>query len=277
VDLITVTDVRNEGLSTSDANDARVLFLIGLAGQYIHIVTGQVFESLAYTSDRPLLVDGSGIDALPLPMPVLELLTVSEDDAPLAIDEIAVYSSWRPSDDRRYPRLVKKPFAWPGGYASRFGRIMTADWSRGPQNVALTGTFGYLDGMWRGTWNGATAYSVGDTVLYNGQTYIARASSTNVVPGGDNGVTWTVGAAPLPIKRVAIDLVLREYRLKTDPDYVIATSKGRVKSETTDRHSYTLSGLVATSGLTGDPNIDDVLSMYQQRYGGTTAGAGQGG
>ena len=77
-------------------------------------------------------------------------------------------------------------------------------------------------------------------------------------------------AAPAAIRRCAIDLVLREYRLKTDPEYADSVARSRVTRETTDHHSYELGGLVASGGFTGDPNIDDVLAMYRRTYGGSS-------
>ena len=48
-----------------------------------------------------------------------------------------------------------------------------------------------------GTWSGVTAYSIGDTVNYNGVMWQALKANTNVIPGADivtwQSITWTQG------------------------------------------------------------------------------------
>lgn len=276
-DLIPIAAVRAEGLTVQEASDARVSACIALAGQYIAKITGQLFRPLTFAVDAPLLVDGSGMSVLPLPAPVLELLSISGDGSPVALSDVAIFSRafGGDGDERLYPRIQLRGDLGitPGLSMPVYMRGPAGRWERGAQNYALAGTFGFLDGRWRGAWDGATAYAAEDTVVRGLQTYYALANSTGVDPATDDGSHWQVGAAPALIRRAAIDLVLREYRLKTDPDYLQATQMARVKHEITDRHSYELTGIVATGLWTGDPAIDNVLTMYRRTYGGNTGGA----
>jgi len=64
--------------------------------------------------------------------------------------------------------------------------------------VGATGATGLV---WRGTWNGTTAYSVRDAIFHNGSSYVAIAPSTNSVPPSANwnllaqqGATGATGA-----------------------------------------------------------------------------------
>lgn len=273
-DLTTIALCRAEGLTTDDVGDVRLGAIIELASAYIVRATGQWFRPRTFTADAPLLLDGSGGAVQHLPAPVLDLVSVSQDGDVIATSEIAVYSrqfgQW--GDERLNPRIEWQPpaFVSTGLLMPSYSRTTAAGWNRGAQNVALVGTFGFLDGRWRGAWDVGTAYAAEDTVTRGNQTYLARVASTGNDPATDDGDVWQPCAAPSAIRRVAIDLVLREYRLKTDPEYAEAVSRSKVRAEVSDRHSYELGGLVASGGFTGDPNIDDVLAMYRRTYGGNS-------
>ncbi len=273
-DLTTIALCRAEGLTPEDVGDARLGAIIELASQYIVKATGQWFRPRTFTADDPLLLDGSGGPVQHLPAPVLELVSVAQDDNEISIGELAIYSRQfgQYGDERLNPRLEWQPvqFVSQGLLMPSYQRGMAGGWSRGAQNLALAGTFGFLDGRWRGAWDVATAYLSEDTVMRGNQTYLALAATTGLDPAADDGDVWRPCAAPSPIRRVAIDLVLREYRLKTDPEYAEAVSRSKVRAEVSDRHSYELGGLVASGGFTGDPNIDDVLAMYRRTYGGNS-------
>ncbi len=277
--LVTIDDVRAEGLDPGDADDARVEMTIQLVGEYFDQITGQWFEPVTFTADAPLLVDGTGSDVLPLPAPVLQLDGIIEEQVSLSIPDLVVYNRRRP-DDRRYPRIAKKPSSFVGyggvgayaGYGSDgfYGPRRSARWILGAQNIALAGVFGYCEGAWKGAFDPAVIYAADDAVIYNGVGYRSIvAGNLGVAPDSDP-TKWEVGLAPPLIKKTALRMVLRYYRLLTDPDEYEARSNSRVMSETTDGHSYTLGGLIASAGLTGDPAIDDVLAMYRRRYGGNT-------
>ena len=59
----------------------------------------------------------------------------------------------------------------------------------GPQ-----GPKGERGATWRGSWSAAMAYVVNDLVEYDGSTYIALASSSNVAPTGSLGTKWALFA-----------------------------------------------------------------------------------
>ena len=59
----------------------------------------------------------------------------------------------------------------------------------GPQ-----GPKGDRGATWRGSWSAAMAYVVNDLVEYDGSTYIALASSSNVAPTGSLGTKWSLFA-----------------------------------------------------------------------------------
>lgn len=61
----------------------------------------------------------------------------------------------------------------------------------GPQGIQ--GIQGVPGINWQGVWSGATAYVVDDAVSYNGSSWIALRSNTNVAPV--EGLDWTIVAA----------------------------------------------------------------------------------
>ena len=273
-DLTTIALCRAEGITTDMVGNARLGAIIELASAYIAKATGQWFRPRAFTADDPLKLDGSGGRILHLPAPVLTLDSVSDEGDAIAVSDLVVYNRQfgQYGDERLNPRIEWKAQAYvvTGLLMPTYSRAQATLWDKGAQNVWLAGTFGFLDGTWCGTWSNATAYSAEDTVTRSNQTYLALAASTGVDPATDDGSHWQVSAAPAAIRRCAIDLVLREYRLKTDPEYADSVARSRVTRETTDHHSYELGGLVASGGFTGDPNIDDVLAMYRRTYGGSS-------
>jgi hypothetical protein len=68
---------------------------------------------------------------------------------------------------------------------------------------------------------------------------------------------------PAQINQVAKKLVIREIPTLTDTEGQEEKKRGRIISENTDGHSYTLDKLVASANYTGDPEIDEVLFMYR--------------
>nr|WP_321456142.1 hypothetical protein [uncultured Cohaesibacter sp.] len=59
----------------------------------------------------------------------------------------------------------------------------------GPQ-----GPKGDRGAVWRGAWSAATAYVVNDLAEYDGSTYIALSSSSNIAPPGSLGTKWSLFA-----------------------------------------------------------------------------------
>jgi hypothetical protein len=68
---------------------------------------------------------------------------------------------------------------------------------------------------------------------------------------------------PAQINQVAKKLVIREIPTLADTEGQEEKKRGRIISENTDGHSYTLDKLVASANYTGDPEIDEVLFMYR--------------
>lgn len=68
---------------------------------------------------------------------------------------------------------------------------------------------------------------------------------------------------PALITQVAKRLVVREIPALGDSEGQEERKRARIVSETTDGHSYTLERLASSLDLTGDPDIDGVLSFYR--------------
>ena len=232
--LFTVQDMRNEGLSSEDATDAQILRAIPIVNAFLYIATRQFFEPKTYDATTPLKLDGSGTPILHLPVPVVRLASVSEYGNDVPIANLVVYNREFP-DDRFNPKIVKQAqttlgFGGVGVYYGGQATFKAATWSRGYQNVQLTGVFGFVE---------------------------------------PDGVS-----PPPAIKKTAMRILLRGWRNLCDALEAQDRMTGVITSESTDGHSYSLSGTIFGAGLTGDPAIDDVLAMYKRRFGGTTGGVG---
>lgn len=119
----TVQDLRDEGITEAQANDARLAMLIALATGYIDLITRRWFEPRTLA----LKLDGSGHDTLWLPAPIIELTAVKVDGRTAADTALTVYDR-RVPDDRNNPKVV-----YCDGYP------------KGKQNVEVTGSFGYTE------------------------------------------------------------------------------------------------------------------------------------
>mgnify|MGYP002623698278 CR=1 FL=1 len=70
---------------------------------------------------------------------------------------------------------------------------------------------------------------------------------------------------PASIKRIAIKLAMYHFPALSDSDAQEQLNiNGRVISETTDGHSYSLANVDTSSLITGDKEIDDVLKFYMR-------------
>ena len=69
------------------------------------------------------------------------------------------------------------------------------------------------------------------------------------------------GPVPVLIVDAAVKLVIRELPLLSDMSGQEEKKRGRILSETTDGHSYTLSEATDAS-FTGDAEIDGILALY---------------
>ena len=77
-------------------------------------------------------------------------------------------------------------------------------------------------------------------------------------------VTGRTFEDPVPVLIVdaAVKLVIRELPLLSDVSGQEEKKRGRILSETTDGHSYTLSEATANASFTGDAEIDGILALY---------------
>jgi len=122
----TVAELRAEGVTVAQADDARLLALIDAATAEIDRVTGWFFEP----RDATYTLDGRGAATLELPAPPIRLdrLVVDESESSLASTEVVIVGApVGPGFDG--PRLTR-----------RYGRF-----PRGRGNVVVEGRFGYTE------------------------------------------------------------------------------------------------------------------------------------
>ena len=143
--IITLQDIRDQGLTEEEASDDELTLAIAAAEEDLREYTGgRWFEPIEFPSDSPLLLDGTGTDTIVLPVPIIRLDSVSEDGAELSIADLAVYGYVdRRPDNRGYARICKRgvipsPLADAWGTSSRV-------WKARRQVVALVGSFGYVE------------------------------------------------------------------------------------------------------------------------------------
>lgn len=133
-DIITIEQCRDEGIPSAQADDGRLALLIRLVQQYISLVTGNIFTKENLT----LLLDGPGTPTLFLPVPIIDLTSLSIIDEEgveelLAPAYYKVYNRTDPlCDDRKNPKIVRVR-----GFEPRF--------PEGRQNIKLIGNFGYVE------------------------------------------------------------------------------------------------------------------------------------
>jgi len=141
---VSISDVRDEGVTVDNASDERIEAIIQLAERYIERVTGRFFEP----RPQSLAVDGAGGRVLRLGHPIIRIDVVAVDAAaasPVPIDPSSyrVYNRHLTQgllvpDDRDDPRIE---LAQGGDVGAGF----EARWPRGVQNVRVAGVFGYTD------------------------------------------------------------------------------------------------------------------------------------
>lgn len=133
--LVTAESLRGEALP----DDGRALDLADWAEEYVERETGFRFSShvTAYT------LDGNGQATLTLPQPVISLTSVTVGGTAMVEGTDYVAMKRRPPgpDDRRWPRLIIPPPTASSSFLS--GATLAGVWTKGVQNVVVTGTFGY--------------------------------------------------------------------------------------------------------------------------------------
>jgi len=230
-----VSDLRDEGVTENEANDAWLQQRIALASRYIERVTGRFFEARAQT----LKVDGTGKRTLLLGQPIISIDRVAIDAGPFRPGDLAVEPSlYRVynrhltqglllPDDRENPKL--EFFHGDDLAGVRFEPVRgltlcSLVWPVGQQNVTVQGTFGYTE------------------------------------PDGS-----PTGRTPELIRHVAKLLVMRELPRLSDRDRrEDAAKRWRIASETTRDQSYSLQALALQGEFTGDPEVDGILGGFMR-------------
>jgi hypothetical protein len=231
-----VSDLRDEGVTTTEATDARLARLILLASQYVDRVTGRFFEPRPMT----LTVDGSGDRAQLVGHPIIavnqaqmfvgtfsEFSVLPVDPAMYRVYNRHLSQGLLDPDDREDPKLeflhwsdLLGAHTTPAGYLG-LGSLV---WLPGVQNVIIDGLFGYTD------------------------------------PDGT-----AIGSTPDLIRHVTKLLVLRESPKMTDlTRREQRQNRWRLTSEHTRDQGYNLGPLQLNGPYTGDPEIDNILVAYQR-------------
>ena len=163
---LTVTEMRDEGVTTTEASDTFLAARIATASRYIDRATGRFFEPRKMT----LLLDGAGHHDLWLQQPIIYIESITliststtSPETPVSADLYRVYNRHLSQglikpDDRDNPRieLIRGEDILSVYYS---GAVLTDQlgeflWPIGTQNVRVVGFFGYTDAD--GTATGAT-------------------------------------------------------------------------------------------------------------------------
>ena len=226
-----LSDLRAEGVTTTDASNARAMLAIRRASQLIERYTGRRFGA----EYLDLRFDGSGGRFLLLSVPVIGIegftLTTLGVDEPLEEpdpDFFRVYnrhlSGLTQPDDRNDPKV--ELFAT--GYAGHIGVVTSLGawehYPRGRQNIRVKGVFGYTD------------------------------------PDGS-----PFGVTPPLLRRAAVQLAIRELVQLNDRDgQEDAKWRHRITSERTRDQSYNLAKPAGPAAFTGDYEIDSILVSFRR-------------
>lgn len=243
---LTVAEVRAEGEPFADDlayEDTFVEGKIRLASQQIEDATGNWFAPLS----RVLVVDGRDSKVLQLKHPIVKITEAkiiyashgADPDYTVNLEDLTVYNRHLRQgldnpNDRKNPRLVIDD------YLDYPIRVMP-HWPSGRQNIQVTGTFGW------------TELNETDTV--------GEKITGHQEPESE-------GSTPERIKRVCMLLVRRLWPKMSETDDLIgATRIGDLTKMKTRDHEFVFGsrqtagsdGIGLSRGLTGDPEIDQVL------------------
>jgi len=225
-----VSDLRDEGLTTTQANDRRCLRALERASADIDRYTGRRFLA----ERKSIRVNGNDGDVLSLGEPVIGLsgITVegftrvgSDVEWDVELDWLAVYNRHLRGvlnpDDRENPKIAFR----------RSEPSVSGDlFPRGTANVLLDGVFGYTDPS----------------------------------KGNPQGIT------PKPIRYCAMLLAMRSvFRVGSD-DSEDVRNRHLITSERTADQSYSravpTNKKTVIGDLTGDPEIDSILEAYSRPF-----------
>jgi hypothetical protein len=223
-------ELRDEGVTVTQASDARLIAAILRASAYVNRITGRDF-SPRY---KLLRLDGRGGSVQLLWEPIIALETLHFSTSPLFPSDLQVQADFyrvynrhlsglNTPDDRDDPKveLFRSSEDLQGIRPFTFSRLI---FPKGQHNVEAVGVFGYTE-----------------------------------ADGSPFGVT------PTEIRRVTHLLTLREIPKLMSCSREETLSRYRIKSEKTRDQSYDLEGLKDLGRIgrfTGDPEIDSILAAY---------------
>lgn len=226
----TIQDIRDEGVTVTAYDDARVSSAILLASQLIETFTGRWFEPRSLDFH----VDGTGKRSIHLDQPIIEVSELYLDDTAYdLVDDVAVYNrhiseGLLEPDDRENPRLeLVYPLESSVYYRAAGLRVFP----EGQQNIRIVGTFGYTDPD--GTASGKTP----DLIRHVCKLIAIR----NLAPKG------------APVTGVPSSAFWRVSEMKTR-DQTIKFSGASASSL----------GRASVGLYTGDPEIDQILLRYRR-------------
>lgn len=229
---ITVQDIRDEGLSSSVASDAKVLSYIGIWQQAIERACRQWFEERTLT----FKVDGTDSDTLHFGVPIISVDSLKINDSTTALDTslYRVYNGRAYPDDRRNPRIKLVNETSLDIYTAPIhGRSLK--FRKGRNNQEVSGKFGFIEA------DGSTP------------ALIKRALTKLVIEKLAKPIYAAGGSSPTPPPPIVGNL-LEEWTDGHKRKY------GAAGGEKSPRRP----GL---SGITDDPEILDILVLYKAPIG----------
>ncbi len=232
--IITVQEIRDEGVTVSEASDPRVQAAIDEVDVELEELTGNFFEVRTLTYK----LDGRGHSILKLPAPCISITSVKILNPDGTLFDTLVAADYyvfnrhltqrlRNPDDRRYPRIELTP----SGY-SRPGLV---------NDVFASGRFNYFP---------ANPFAVEVAGKFGWTDYSASVAD---------------GVTPPRIKRAAKLMVIARLPKMTDYGAREDGQRWRLTSERTRDQGYTrkVGGPLGEIGpITGDPEIDSILVDY---------------
>ena len=225
--IVTRQEVRNQGFTDPPYSDTRVDEAIAEITTYIEEVTNNWFD----VRDLTLNLDGLGVEVLPLPHPIISISSVKIYGNEMDLTSLIIYNrhlqGYKAADDRQDPK-IEFASQFTENYYSWYGRSRqtSQNFPAGSQNVEVVGKFGYRD------------Y---DPLNPEGQ-------------------------CPPLLKRAFYMLMPRFLENAASPFAMAAWRSHEVSKKSTRGQSCELSSAITKGtlygGLTGDVNIDRILSLY---------------
>jgi hypothetical protein len=233
-----VQELRDEGVTEAQASDEQLLARIARSTALIDRWTGRWFEPRAKT----LLLDGSGGAILQLGPPIISItevrllgqgsLLITSSDEVVDLDQVRIYnrhitSGLTDPDDRDDPKIQWLAFE----RGRRMPEIAAISYfSKGVQNIQVTGVFGYTDP------------DLDD-------------------PDNLEGVTPTL------ITYACMQMVVADLpKLGDTESRDEQVMRGRITSLRTRDQSITWSALNSKQqgAWTGSPNVDNIIASYRR-------------